>query len=1270
LELEFRRRNMKNKKGISIVMAFFFFTFSLMSSMNIQAFGEPTTSLNIPKLNFIQKPLAEYVAGSKVNFVVSATTADNSKVQISAKLYNLDQSIKTLDILNYDKAYESGKSVPMTTTIKTPGNYRVAVYTRINGTIGTNKSYYDNYITFDFKIVKSDVVTNPVVKIDTLKIYADLLSDYKLPSKIIGSSNGKTKQYNITWDKPASTKKAGIFVFTGTIKELNSNKAIKNVKVKLTLVVAPVPAFAATTKAAIDLYSDYKLPDKIYGKMKDGTYKEYGVTWNKAAKTTTPGAFTFVGTVKNLSTLLVLKNVKPKLVLTVSPLPVFNAIVDTVEEGAQYKLPEKVIGKLSNGKTKAFAVFWDKAVDTAKIGSTTFIGSVAYLDTLVKLKNANVILTLTVKEVPVFEPIAVSVTEGIPYTMPETINGKLSNGTVKTYVVAWNGKAQTNIVGTFNFEGTVKDSKTGILVPNVKALLKLVVNQLKPEVLSVKAASTKAFLVNFNKKIDTTKCNILVTMNGIVISLNPTWQADGKSVLLQSQNDLAVGNYIIKVTGIELAVEAYKVEVDKPVLTSVVIPTVFITPNNSAAKILIAGKDQYGQNFDVSADDFNWLITDSSSNLMLKVTTTNQDYITVQTNVLNVKAGDKVSLYCVNKMNTTIIKNAELEINSKPIDSLVLKQPVLGTNEKRLTSKAEAEYYEIPYSAMQNFTVNGTTTQANAIFDDKSEASLDQVVTLNNYYFVTDRPDVLTGIKVENGKLYIKIGANKSGSVKLNATAILENGQTTTSNVSSITINIEAATQPTSIVLGKADSTLVNGGSTVKIPITVYDQYKDVVDAETFARTGFVDFIIVSANTAIATVSFDIDGKNLLIRPVAVGSTSITIINRNSTNAAPVVYTATVNPASVVKEFNVTLDYTYLIKGATANITLDTYDQYANKLTKTASTYKYLLTTANGASYGKLSTNSISVNNAVNNAITIIGMNQGKETITATLYNDLNNNNVVDANEAVIKQFAFNVYIVADNEVLTYTLKPVDVVYATVAQDKSNSGLDMDAYGAVQNQNNKNILYKQIISMNATNVNGYPVALPANPITEISATINGDLIDYIGKSGNDFIVIGRQWSGTELTKDVNLLVTYKDNAGTSRTTNTKLTVSKASLTATKISFMINGSKDNSDLNDTENALGTNFTVSQADFNALNGRKLIENQNLSGLPCYFEVNDQYGVSSMNALNFTVISKQSAKGSFTFDATGTISTSNFVAGDLVTISASDTEGHTITTTIKIQ
>jgi hypothetical protein len=745
------------------------------------------------------------------------------------------------------------------------------------------------------------------------------------------------------------------------------------------------------------------------------------------------------------------------------------------------------------------------------------------------------------------------------------------------------------------------------------------------------------------------------------------WNNDATTVLLQAQGDLPIGSYILKVSGIDIGADTFQVEVKPLTLTSVYIPTAYISPNNAAARIMITGKDQYGQDYNVASSDFIWIINDTVSNINLQPTTSSNSYLTVQTNLSAIRAGDKISVYCMGKTNILLTATTTLEVNTKPINNIVLVQPILPAGDKRLIVKTVDTYYEIPYEAVQDYTLNGVTTHASALLDDRAEAPLAQTVTLNNFIFSTDRSDVITSIKVEGGRLFIKLAANASGTVKLNATQQPDVGQSTTQNINTLTLNIAGPAMPDSFTYTDTKAVLVTGGSINKLPITVYDQYGEVVTPDAFARSNFSDFTILSSNTGIATAAFGIDGKTLNITPVGVGQANITIVNRNS--GKTILYTATVNPASIVKDFVSTVDYTTITKGASANLKIDTLDQYGNKLSSAGGTYKYLITAVNGSTNVKISTTSAGISIIASSVITLTGMTAGRtEAITVNLYNDGNNNNKIDANE-LIKTNAFYINIVADNEPLVYTVNPTNTVYAAVSQDGSNSGLTEDAYGAVQNQNNKNLNYAVKLTMSATKNDGTPVALASNPIKSVNATVNQGIIDFMGKSGNDFVIVGKQWSASELTKDAILQIYFVDNSGAIRTINAKVTVSKESLKATKLRFMANVGRDNDETSDTE-VLSSVVNITAADFYNLDGKKIIENQSLTGVSNYFEVDDQYGVSSFNPVNVSIIGKQTANGVFTMDSSGIIKTNGFLYGDSITLSATDTEGHNLIITLKLQ
>lgn len=1302
----------------------------------------------LPVVSFSQKPYGEYVAGSGVYFkVASQTTNQTMKVQYSAKLFNLDTNKAELNIRNYGASYYGAQIIAFSFTAKNPGNYRLAVFVKQNGTNGVNKAFYesyDTYVTYDFKVINAaNTSKTNVITVAPIAATVEQKSTYKLPASVNGKdSKRKTKKYAVTWDSPVDTTTPGAVVFNGKLKDPTTKKPIDNASAKLTLTIIALPVFE-DINVSVNAQSAYRLPEQIEGTAADGGTRKYTVVWDGNVDTTVPGVYTFSAkTLKDSTTNKVVNNVTPKLVLTVLALPVFDtqsgtvyerdayklpatikgklydgtikefkvawdrtpdttnpgtysfkgtisdkaagtvidnvsaafqlkvvalpqfdSIVASVAQGGAYTLPSAVIGKQYDGSTKSFAVSWDHAASTSVPGVFTFVGTIKDSATGVVINNTQVILTLTVSAVPTFTPIENSVVQGSDFKLPVTVAGTMYDGSTKLYNVNWDKAVDTSAPGMFIFTGTLQDPATQANLQGMTAKLTLTVNPL-PLQATVSADSPKSFKAVFNKPVDTAKCDVDVTMNSATVPLNASWSGDGKTLSLQAQGNFAYGTYVIRLSGIGLATDTYTLDIKAPVLSAIALTTAFVTPNNDSAKLFMSGLDQYAQSVDVKASDFMWVVTDTTAQVVLPATAGDQNSITVQTNVQGVKVGDKLSVYAIGISNSALSMTAQVEVNSKSIDTLTLGSPVIPSGQKRLTVAAVPAYVEIPYTAIQNYTVNGNASQATAILDDLTETSLAQAVTLDNFIFTTDKPELLKNIKVVNGKLYVQVEAGQYGTARLTVSAIPAAGQGDGA-ISTSMIDISAPSIPDSLSIGQASGVLVNGGLAVKLPITILDQYGDIMGADAFAKTKFTDFTILSSNTAAATAVFDKDGTCIDLTPVGEGSSNITLVNKNSGKTAA--YQAVVKAASVVKSFNYKLDYTAIAKGATAHLTLSTLDQYGNTLLSAPSSYKYTIAAQNGSTNVTLSAATLSVADAAANPVTITGIAPYKsEVITVTLYNDTNNNGKYDTGE-LVNAFAVTETVVGENDRLIYNVNALPAIYAAVAQDRNNSGLDQDAFGAIQNQNNKNSAYARTVTLKASLTDGTPVALGNNPITGITATLNPEIIDFSGKSGNDYVLVGRQWSGNELTRDANIAVSFVDLSGAQKTINSKVTVSKESLKATAIKGFINTGNDNDVSNDVEITNNSCFVDLKA-FTAMSGRKLIENQNLTGVPVYFEVLDQYGVSSINPISITVTAKNSIFGAFSIDDSGVVTTNRFYSGETVSLLASDTEGHTIALTIK--
>lgn len=721
---------------------------------------------------------------------------------------------------------------------------------------------------------------------------------------------------------------------------------------------------------------------------------------------------------------------------------------------------------------------------------------------------------------------------------------------------------------------------------------------------------------------------------------------------LTSDNKLVAGKYSVNITGVEgleKADHAFEVAAEK--LTSVRLAGTTVKPNNAAAPVTVEGLNQYGEVLtNVQASDFVWSAYDQTAKLNLTVSTSTNT-ITLATNTSGVKVGDQILVTAVNKADSSVTLSTTITVSDAAMKDITFGQLVLPKDETRLMQKGSAVFYELPYT-LTDLNDNKVT------LDDVTATALTSAVTSGGVVFSTDKSAVLDQVKVENGKLYVRVASGQAGDVKLIA-SLPASGKVV---VLPITINKPSDTD--SITLGAQPKTLTAGASAVKIPVTVSDQYGKTYTAAEFISAGTGDFTIGSSNPAVATAVLNADGKTLDVTPVGEGTATITITNSNS--GKQVTYVADVKKAAVPTTFNAVLTGTNLTVGATSTVKAEVFNQYGDKMTASElAAYQFIVTQpTSGDVTVSGSPATVTASNMLNTGFVVTGANADTSSKVSVRLEKTSGNV-----EVVTKDITFNV--VKSTTAVTYSLTEVPTLYGALAAGKVYTDTTDRALGA--DAGTTAVEYAKDLKFVAKDASGNVINVPATWVKNVVAV--GDNAAAVSIKSDFTKIVGNTWADDAATKEVTLVATIQNPDGTLQVINSKVTVAKAAPKATKLTVWENVSADTDKTNDVEITSGT-LDLTTTQLTALGTNVITENAATTGTAFYFQVEDQYGVTSLSpiAFNSTIIK---AVGTNTTDlsinpTSGAVEqgAGAEVAGDKIQIQAVDQVGNSKVLTITIK
>lgn len=242
-----------------------------------------------------------YMFGDKITLNLTSTSV-TKLVQYKAVLTNTN-SMEVQDLTKgYTLKYYNPKyKYPLVFTPNSAGRYRLVITSKLGG----YKESYSKSITKEFTVWSDAMIIN---RIDTTVVKTNIDEDFIFPTTVTAiMKDGSKKEYNVKWDNEGFKENLlSEQVFFGTVNGYNQKvKIIVNVVDEKIISIDPITH-------TINEGNEYKLPEKVTGKTKNGTIQA-SVKWNEGSvDTNKPGTYKYEGIVAGYDG-------KVNLILTVNP---------------------------------------------------------------------------------------------------------------------------------------------------------------------------------------------------------------------------------------------------------------------------------------------------------------------------------------------------------------------------------------------------------------------------------------------------------------------------------------------------------------------------------------------------------------------------------------------------------------------------------------------------------------------------------------------------------------------------------------------------------------------------------------------------------------------------------------------------------------------------------------------------------------------------------------------------------------------------------------
>jgi len=717
-------------------------------------------------------------------------------------------------------------------------------------------------------------------------------------------------------------------------------------------------------------------------------------------------------------------------------------------------------------------------------------------------------------------------------------------------------------------------------------------------ILDAKAVGASKVQVTFNKAADNQ--TIVLKRGSVTVSVKATTWNDNKTVAtLETATKLLEADYTVKVGDLTKGFSIKAEKLDKIELDSAYAKQTAL--GASTATVGYTAYNQYGEDIteDIKAGNINWTAVPNASAVddnKGTVTITNTVYSTLPWTV----GTSQIVLTGVDTTTGVTVSGTLTIAEPAKLAKLDLTEIINKAGDDKILNQNDTS------SSSYDWRISYTAV-------DQYGGTLDSYTYYNNNVIVNSAPAGVVTLANDGGTAYFKI--NPPGNSYDQVVTVTVIDKTSGAN-DSFTFTIEKPVSVDSFQVNQPDEIIV-AGETIDIPFVAVDQYGNEI-------TAYDDLTGLSfSDPALSLKEDPITGKGILqYTPASNVEGNKTYIITYSNVKAPIIVTFNVlKMAEPTIIDSISKDAILkLTNGATSTLDSDDFivkDQYDREIDLiTADNTQYCIEiTAVDTNDTDVSLSGTPIFES-SGSYTLNGTaNAGDKVFKATLYKQsVAINNVIAGSE-----LEFTATTVAKSSIASYKVSDIEKVLAT-----STSGLNIINPAD----------YRVDVEVYGVLADGSKVALNSSDIT-------------INTVGNIGYVAGKVY-GTRL-----------DTAGTDETATLLINVraAKGNVTLTETLTVTDDAPVATAIAVKEGTLGANEAF-ENNVLAVDGNSLTPNL-VTGDRVYFEVTDQYGVTSQLSPSFYYLNEDDVATAGTYsinNTTGQITYGSGVAdGDELTITA---------------
>ncbi|MFC7062986.1 S-layer homology domain-containing protein [Halobacillus seohaensis] len=355
------------------------------------------------------------------------------------------------------------------------------------------------------------------------------------------------------------------------------------------------------------------------------------------------------------------------------------------------------------------------------------------------------------------------------------------------------------------------------------------------ELSSVEATGVKTVDVKFNQAVDTEEATVQIKRGAAIYGSDVEWNEEGTVATVTTVVELPEDDYTAVVSGLGEEDLTTDFSVEAEAANAVQVTAATVDDEASAAQVPFVVENQYGEDMEVLATDSNLNVSaynvTQDADVTGDIATPAEDYFELDTSSTDAyEIGDEVRFTVTYKGLTT--QSNVLVADASSAADIELGDVVLEEDDNRLNVSDGT--FKLDYSLLDQY---GESTDLSATGQTSLPATIDGV------QFISSDSSVISDIAVvddEDGNGEIEFTVAGDGTATITA-VVNESGAVATTEVT-----VEEDSTPEAVSVSAPTSLVASQDEAFNLPVTVTDQYGNVLESVNGLNVSFDDATLES----------------------------------------------------------------------------------------------------------------------------------------------------------------------------------------------------------------------------------------------------------------------------------------------------------------------------------------------------------------------------------------------------------------------------------------